>query len=809
MLLPRRFVMKYLALLFACILYLPLPALAQEIGTEVFEFAEPAGKAAVTPDPQEVPDERSQRAPDELKIRHVTDSLMNSPEGQRALEEYRRRLDSPGLYARQTAAPAEGDTTTFDVVNFVSSQFESKQFVLREARPRYNLWVATDAIDSNYVRQQDIDALAVALSEQTPDDSYNPDEGIIVNNEAVFGTPPDQNGNGKTTVLWFDIEDGWEPDQGYTAGYVSPNQNNRNNSDQVSLDLRPGLYHPSNDTYRDIANVAATAAHEYQHLIMIPYDNTEIEFVNEGLSEYAEIVNGYPIRTPSYLLDHIRYNVRLLTWRGSTSKVTDDYQRAGAFTNYFGDQYGILETGELTRLAQSGIAGYNEGLDRAGATRDFEDVLFDFHTANVVQDTTLDPRFGYATRGRANTRATAKEVYDGRTGSSTDLTQDSVLIGGAVYYRWENITDFEVVLNTINGTASSDVRLRAIAQDTSGVMTSRTFVADGGPESFSGVYDQIVVLVVNTDFASEEEAFFEYSASWTPPKIEFSDDVVAYDNGQPSSYFAIPNDETSEQIVATKFDVPFEDPNVRLDKIFLPLYFYSNFDQAPASAPKDFVIKVWTITGSDEPGTLLFDRAFSDTRGDFGVYQNDPINFYEVDLSEFADELSNLPDSIYVGFQGTGPDQNYVVTAVASYDPANVSQFSGNEGEWSEWWNLTTTSGTSFNETVVPIRAQFLYPSVLPNEGAPTLPGRVALHQNYPNPFRTSTQVTYELPRPMHVRLDVYDVLGRQVATVVDEQRIAGTHEVPLETGTWASGVYIYRLNAGDHTITRKMMLVK
>lgn len=83
------------------------------------------------------------------------------------------------------------------------------------------------------------------------------------------------------------------------------------------------------------------------------------------------------------------------------------------------------------------------------------------------------------------------------------------------------------------------------------------------------------------------------------------------------------------------------------------------------------------------------------------------------------------------------------------------------------------------------------------------------LHQNYPNPFNPSTNITFELPENSVVRLNVYNMLGRKVATLVNELTPAGSHTINFDASTMSSGVYIYTLQTGASTITRKMMLIK
>jgi hypothetical protein len=95
------------------------------------------------------------------------------------------------------------------------------------------------------------------------------------------------------------------------------------------------------------------------------------------------------------------------------------------------------------------------------------------------------------------------------------------------------------------------------------------------------------------------------------------------------------------------------------------------------------------------------------------------------------------------------------------------------------------------------------------------LPERVELMQNYPNPFNPSTAILYSLSSQerdgvrSHVTLKVYDVLGREVATLVNQTMEAGTHTVQWDASTSPSGVYFYRLETSASTITKKMLLVR
>jgi hypothetical protein len=89
------------------------------------------------------------------------------------------------------------------------------------------------------------------------------------------------------------------------------------------------------------------------------------------------------------------------------------------------------------------------------------------------------------------------------------------------------------------------------------------------------------------------------------------------------------------------------------------------------------------------------------------------------------------------------------------------------------------------------------------------IPTLFSLSQNYPNPFNPNTKIRFDLPKNVNVKLTLYDMLGREVETIVNEQLNAGSYEVNWDGSKYTSGVYYYRLNAGEFVETKKMILVK
>jgi hypothetical protein len=86
---------------------------------------------------------------------------------------------------------------------------------------------------------------------------------------------------------------------------------------------------------------------------------------------------------------------------------------------------------------------------------------------------------------------------------------------------------------------------------------------------------------------------------------------------------------------------------------------------------------------------------------------------------------------------------------------------------------------------------------------------KVILKDNYPNPFNPTTRISYSLPQESFVTLKIYDAVGREIATLVNGLKSEGEYSVDFNAGSFASGFYFYKLEAGNVTQVKKMMLIK
>ncbi|MGE5859408.1 MAG: T9SS type A sorting domain-containing protein, partial [Ignavibacteria bacterium] len=99
--------------------------------------------------------------------------------------------------------------------------------------------------------------------------------------------------------------------------------------------------------------------------------------------------------------------------------------------------------------------------------------------------------------------------------------------------------------------------------------------------------------------------------------------------------------------------------------------------------------------------------------------------------------------------------------------------------------------------------------SVTTVENNGNVPSKFALEQNYPNPFNPATTIKYSIPVSEFVRVKIYDVLGKEIATLVNREQAAGSYKVEFDGSRLASGIYLFKLQTNNFVETKKMVLTK
>jgi hypothetical protein len=94
-------------------------------------------------------------------------------------------------------------------------------------------------------------------------------------------------------------------------------------------------------------------------------------------------------------------------------------------------------------------------------------------------------------------------------------------------------------------------------------------------------------------------------------------------------------------------------------------------------------------------------------------------------------------------------------------------------------------------------------------ENVDNIPVQYSLSLNFPNPFNSATTISYDLSRPGHVALEIYNILGRRVTTLVNQDQPAGHHRITWDAGEMPSGFYFYRIKSRDYSEKKRMLLLK
>lgn len=166
----------------------------------------------------------------------------------------------------------------------------------------------------------------------------------------------------------------------------------------------------------------------------------------------------------------------------------------------------------------------------------------------------------------------------------------------------------------------------------------------------------------------------------------------------------------------------------------------------------------------------------------------------------------------YIGFDSNSPDS----AAGGVYRSLNGGQ-TWNNYNGGALNNEMTVRGLWSRDTAIYAGVSSGVPGVYSNQETPVIistnneniPGKFALFQNFPNPFNPASYIGYNLPKESYVVLKVYDAAGREVRTIVEETKPAGSYQVTFDGSSFTSGIYLYQIICGDFRETRKMILVK
>jgi len=275
----------------------------------------------------------------------------------------------------------------------------------------------------------------------------------------------------------------------------------------------------------------------------------------------------------------------------------------------------------------------------------------------------------------------------------------------------------------------------------------------------------------------------------------------------------------------------------------------------------------YTMALSSNPDSKTFVETFSNTGQDFvylkAHFFNYNMNVYEIYPGIFADwDVGNYPTNrggyvpsmnlFYIYDNESTIDTSYygimaILVNETPLAPNSVMGLITDSVAWNQWelyYYMTTTIrdiittdadyrmyacigpysfpagdtlsilvaivvGISLEDLLANAQAALDYGVYTPVENTNIALLNFSLYQNYPNPFNPLTKIKYQIPELSFVSIKVYDVLGNEITTLVNEEKTIGSYEVELNAMSLPSGIYFYRLQAGDYIETKKMVLLK
>lgn len=218
--------------------------------------------------------------------------------------------------------------------------------------------------------------------------------------------------------------------------------------------------------------------------------------------------------------------------------------------------------------------------------------------------------------------------------------------------------------------------------------------------------------------------------------------------------------------------------------------------------------------------TKNYDGQYTGQSGVHSRYETTLIGKYYSEIIYTGDStiyISNVPDFVFNFIY-----QNYAyVDSILAYDIIAKTYSGGtyNNSYYAKLWEKSKSFTVSLYKNASYFLSCLIYTAWV-NAGRPTLTSsekdyanklsEFSLEQNYPNPFNPSTNIQYTIRNRQLVQLKVYDVRGKEIATLVNEEKLPGTYEVEFIARNYiANGVYFYQLKTGEYCITKKMILMK
>ncbi len=656
------------------------------------------------------------------------------------------------------------------------------------------------------INQSAVNSIQTAFDASTP---ANSSKGIYDTDVDTYGVPPNIDNDPRIIILILNIRDDYVPGSGYIAGYFhSINEytsyQNSNQMEMFFIDCKPLDLSKSTGS-GSLETGLSTLAHEFQHMIQFNYhglinSGSQDVFFNEGCSLIAEVINGYPLysQTNYYNISTNRY---MLGWdpNNDATDVLKDYSRAARFFLYLKEQFGVGVLKSFTQSSRTGVDALDiDALPSVSTSRRFSDIVVDWWIANYLNDKSIDPKWGYTYPNVPKVSATTTYLDPNVTYKS-----DAVYKLGAQYISYASGNNLSANFNT-NGKTS--IQIKAIETGPSGKRVLTVTPGTNFNESnFGSGYTNVTFLVCQNDanesVSSPNTTPFSYSYTSEGTAINRPIEIK-YDEGDTKSALGGWQLSPSDTIA-----VFFDGVNgTRLDSIKVGLrndkqitgYIYNTKNQGSRinkTISSPFVL-TGTFTPARDPSTSLFPVPWP--------------NMAKVDLRSQNIDSGN-PFAVSFVYAGTNSN-NIVVVEHTPSEYYHSLTYLNNPSSGSPGWYYLSSSSSAVGLYL--IRAYVSSFTTGVSEVIELMPSAFKLDQNYPNPFNPSTVISYTLPKSGNVEIKIYDSLGKEVRSLINEEKNAGKYNIMWDSrdnygGRVSSGIYFYTIRSGSFAETKKMVLLK
>lgn len=624
------------------------------------------------------------------------------------------------------------------------------------------------------VNQAAVDSVSKAFDQSTPADTS---KGIYQTDVDDFGNPPDVDSDPRIIILILDIKDGFTGVGGYIAGYFNPlNETNLQNSNRAEIyyvDCNP----TDLTTESGLTLAMGTTAHEFQHMINWNYHQTnpELTFINEGLSQQATDNCGYSLDFDSYLNDENKF---LYSW-ASTSDVLNDYSRAARYFVYLKNQFGIGLSKRIVQDSVVGVAGLQNALTSFGVNEPLDQIFVNWCIANVVNDKSINSAYGY---DNPNISKVGGVNVSNPFASDSNQFLNNYAASSLNYTIGSNL---KLLFNS-----TSKLIIKAIERTNSSAKIADVQLGQQFSEpQFGSTYKSIQFVVIDTDLNNYANFSYQSSADVS------GETELKWDVNEPKGYYVLsPNDTAC--VVFNSFQGGV------LDSVRVAL-----------RRPGTISGGIWQFTGQISPsplGTPLIVPITASISTETTVPYPVPYeNWASIDLRSYS---MSTDSSFVIGLViGKTPSAPGLMVSLypgsASYNNYTYLQTSDPNITSPGWYFYTNPTGDSVSLYLV--RAYVHYKTTGVTKEIELMPSQFNVGQNYPNPFNPSTTISYSIPKASNVTVNVFNLLGQKVATLLDKFQQAGQYTIDFKADNLPSGVYIYSIRYGNLEQSKKMVLLK